>query len=77
MNCYQCAKEGKTLAAVGTCHLCGAGLCLEHAREAAEYTVGGTRYSCPHDFRVPQPARGAAAGVARDSGRTRGAAGLH
>ena len=70
-------KGGKTLAAVGTCHHCGAGLCLEHAREAAGYTVGGTRYSCPHNFRVPQSARATPAGVARDSGRSRGAAGLH
>jgi hypothetical protein len=65
MNCYECAKHGKTVAGVGICHHCGAGLYLEHARAAAEFTVGGTRYSCPHDFRVPQSARGRVAGVAR------------
>lgn len=77
MNCYECATEGTTLAAVGACHHCGAGLCLEHARKAAGHRVGGTSYGCPHDFRIRQSARGTAAGVARDSGHTRGAAGSH
>ena len=72
MNCYECAKEGNDVAAVGTCHHCGAGLCLGHARQAAEYTVAGTLYGCPHDFQVPARAgRGMAAGVARSNGHRR------
>jgi hypothetical protein len=71
MNCYECAKNGKAVAAVGTCHHCGAGLCLEHAREAPEYTIAGTHYACQHDFREPQSAHGMAAGVTRANWRLR------
>jgi len=72
MNCYECAKEGIEAAAVGICDHCGAGLCLEHSRVASGYTVAGTRYGCPHDFKVPRRApRGMAAGVARMNGRKR------
>jgi hypothetical protein len=68
MNCYECAKDGIASAAVGVCGHCGAAMCLEHAQEAARYTVAGTRYGCPHDFAVPARAvRGMAAGLAATS----------
>jgi hypothetical protein len=59
MNCYECAKTGRDHAAVGICKKCGAGLCVEHARDTASYRVAGTLYGCPHDFREPsEPPRG-------------------
>ena len=31
MNCYDCATEGRTVAAVGVCTTCNAGVCLSCA----------------------------------------------
>lgn len=33
MNCFVCAKEERTSAAVAVCAVCGMGLCMEHAHE--------------------------------------------
>lgn len=49
MNCYECSKKEQATPAVSICLKCGAGLCLEHTREAASYRVGGTTFGCPHD----------------------------
>lgn len=32
MNCFDCTALGKTVAAVGICADCGAGICPDHAR---------------------------------------------
>jgi hypothetical protein len=53
MNCYECAKRESTTPAVSVCRTCGAGLCLEHTREAAMHLVGGTHFDCPHDTLRP------------------------
>jgi hypothetical protein len=51
MICYECAKQERNTPAVAICLNCGAGLCLQHAREAAA-TPGpaGTAIGCPHDL---------------------------
>lgn len=51
MDCFECARNGQAAPAVSVCRHCGAGLCLEHTYEAAEYRVGGTVLGCPHDLR--------------------------
>jgi hypothetical protein len=33
MNCYVCAQRDSERTAVGLCHNCSAGLCIEHAHE--------------------------------------------
>ncbi len=48
MNCYECAKVNRPVAAVGVCRHCGVGLCLQHLAEANAYRVGGTIYACAH-----------------------------
>jgi hypothetical protein len=53
MECYECAQQGNTTAAVSICRNCGAGLCLEHTHQAAEYRVGGTVFGCPHTLNSP------------------------
>jgi hypothetical protein len=50
MNCYQCAASAHERTAVAICPNCGAGLCLDHLREAQSYRVGGTTFGCPHDL---------------------------
>jgi hypothetical protein len=50
MDCFECAVKGAAVAAVATCQHCGVGLCLDHLREAHNYTVAGTRFGCPHDL---------------------------
>jgi hypothetical protein len=52
MNCYECSKKEAETPAVSVCMTCGAGLCLEHTREAAGYRVGGTTFGCPHDTKL-------------------------
>ena len=50
MNCYVCAKHEVAVPAVATCRNCGAGLCMEHLREAAaDHPAGGTTFGCSHD----------------------------
>jgi predicted nucleic acid binding AN1-type Zn finger protein len=73
MNCYECALEGKAVAAVATCHHCGAGLCLEHLREAQAYRVGGTVVGCAHDL-AAVPASGTS-GFVHSNGRVGARAG--
>jgi len=43
MRCYVCRAE-----TVGICTNCGAALCEAHFRETRSYSVGGTRFGCPH-----------------------------
>jgi len=50
MNCFECAKVNDSIAAVGVCHHCGVGLCLDHLIEAREHRVGGTIWGCPHQL---------------------------
>lgn len=64
MNCFECAKTMDAVAAVGLCLHCGVGLCLDHLAEAHEFTVGGTRYVCPHQILQVKPLRGISTGVA-------------
>lgn len=33
MNCFICAKEERSSAAVAVCAVCGMGLCMDHAHE--------------------------------------------
>jgi hypothetical protein len=50
MNCHECARAGRAVAAVATCRTCGAGLCLHHVHQAAiSFPAGGTTYACTHD----------------------------
>jgi hypothetical protein len=51
MQCFECARKREVTPALSVCRHCGAGLCLEHTYEAAEYRVGGTVFGCPHDLR--------------------------
>ena len=37
MNCFECAKTNDAVPAVGLCHHCGAGLCMDHLAEAREH----------------------------------------
>jgi hypothetical protein len=64
MNCFECAKAHDSVSAVGICQHCGAGLCVDHMVEAHEFHVGGTIYSCRHEFPNGTPLRGVPAGVA-------------
>ena len=67
MDCYECAKAGSARAAVALCQKCGAGLCLEHLREAVSWIgPGGTMsVTCPH--KVWDPAAVSAAARAQTS----------
>jgi len=76
MNCFECAAERATTAAVATCHHCGVGLCLEHLSEAHEYRVGGTLYGCPHDFGARAPLAPVSEVEQRTNGHKRVPAGL-
>jgi hypothetical protein len=64
MNCFECAKTHDAIAAVGICHHCGVGLCLDHLIVAHEFRVGGTLYGCPHEIPQTKPLRGVPAGIA-------------
>ena len=64
MNCFECAKANDAVAAVGVCHHCGVGLCLDHLAEAGEYRVGGTLYGCGHEIPLLRPLQGVPAGIA-------------
>lgn len=48
MNCYVCILEGVTTTSVSFCIRCGVALCLEHLKKGGTYSVGGTKYGCPH-----------------------------
>jgi hypothetical protein len=67
MNCFECAKANDTVSAVGICHHCGVGLCLDHLTEASEFRVGGTLYGCDHTIPRSKPLRGVPAGLAAQS----------
>ena len=69
MNCFECAKADDAVPAVGICQHCGVGLCPDHLVEAHEFHVGGTIYSCRHEFSNGRPLRGVPAGIA--AGRRR------
>ena len=64
MNCFECAKASDAVPAVGVCHHCGVGLCLDHLAEAREFRVGGTLYGCGHEVPRSKPLRGVPAGLA-------------
>lgn len=54
MICYECAKSGGDVAATAICG-CGAGLCLEHLREAAASRRSAPAMAgCPHDTWTPR-----------------------
>jgi len=55
MNCLECAKVNDAIPAVGVCHSCGVGLCLDHMIEARGYRVGGTIWGCRHQLPSPKP----------------------
>ncbi len=60
MNCYVCATADRTEPAVAICRHCGAGLCLEHVREAAASPGPGglAALGCEHDtLRAPSGTR--------------------
>lgn len=49
MNCFDCATQGRTEAAVAVCHRCGAGACAScvqsHPRSLDQHgTVGATSH---------------------------------
>jgi hypothetical protein len=50
MNCYVCATASRAEPAVAICPNCGAGLCLEHVREAAAWPGPGgmAALGCAH-----------------------------
>ncbi len=48
MNCYVCTLENVTSASVSICPHCGVAMCLKHLQEAGSYSVGGTKFDCPH-----------------------------
>lgn len=50
MNCFECVKMNDTVAAVGICRHCGAGLCLDHLIDARGYEVGATNFGCTHEL---------------------------
>lgn len=64
MNCFECAKTSDTLSAVGICHHCGVGLCLDHLVEARGFRVGGTLYACSHALPSVKPLLGVPSGIA-------------
>ncbi len=49
MNCYLCAMDGVTSVSVAICTHCGVAMCMKHLQEAGTYSVGGTKYDCPHN----------------------------
>jgi len=40
MHCFEDARTGRQVPAVGTCQACGAGVCADHVRQ---HTVSGMR----------------------------------
>jgi hypothetical protein len=49
MNCFECAKDGSTNAAVALCRHCNAGLCMDHLRDSAtDRSRGGLQTTCRH-----------------------------
>ncbi len=64
MNCFECAKVNDTVSAVGVCHHCGVGLCLDHLVEARDHRAGGTLFGCRHTVPNVKPMRGMPAGIA-------------
>lgn len=36
MNCYDCAREDRNVAATAVCRHCGAAVCIEHAHATAD-----------------------------------------
>lgn len=36
MNCYECAQQGQTVAAIAVCRVCGAAVCVDHVRSERE-----------------------------------------
>jgi hypothetical protein len=69
VNCFECAKANDTVPAVGICHHCNVGLCLDHLIEASEYRVAGTTFGCPHEVPRVKPLRGMPAGIAATARR--------
>lgn len=63
MICFECAKTNETVPAVGTCHHCDVGLCLDHLIGASEYRVGGTTFGCAHEIPRVKPLPGLPAGI--------------
>ena len=64
MNCFECAKAHDSVPAVGLCHHCEVGLCLDHLIEARAHRVGGTIFGCPHTIPTVKPLSGMPAGIA-------------
>ncbi|MGZ4380873.1 MAG: DUF2180 family protein [Gaiellaceae bacterium] len=63
MNCFECTKAHDAVPAVGVCHHCGVGLCLDHLIEAQNHRVGGTTYGCAHTMPNVRALRGVPEGI--------------
>jgi hypothetical protein len=55
MLCYECSKAGKNQEAIGLCHHCSAGLCVDHVRVIADPVT--TTYPLCRTVVLPQKAR--------------------
>ena len=55
MNCFDCADNGSSSAAVGICHWCGAGVCMEHAKVHDHYLT--RKEPIDQVIRIEPPAR--------------------
>ena len=64
MNCFECAMVHDTVPAVGICHHCGVGICLDHLVLARDHEVGGTNFGCAHGVPRSKPFTGVPAAVA-------------
>ncbi|WP_374117194.1 DUF2180 family protein [Streptomyces sp. MNU76] len=40
MNCYECAQQRRTAAAVAVCCVCGAAVCADHVRSESKVLRG-------------------------------------
>jgi hypothetical protein len=48
MQCYMCAREGRTHEAVAVCPDCFVGLCMEHLEEEFRAPRTEPHYTCNH-----------------------------
>ena len=77
MNCLDCALKGRETPAIGVCHDCGAGACLDHAdvreRHLTRTITIGLEVAVEPPARIVRCGACTAAGdAARESSRSRG-----